>query len=501
MSRLLTLSRSARVSSLPAHVSQRRTVMMGAMGASATHAPKKEGDISSVFVSLSGETREPLAPRFRVLKQDLVAGHEDAVVKSWGRLLRSLREENEIIAANGPGIIPSIEFSDLKNDLERLKGEIKKRGAVVVRGVVDEKEARGYKEEVENYVRKNPSTKAFPADNPQVYELYWSHPQLKARGHPNLLKVQSALMRDLWNKSPSAAISLQPLTYADRLRIRQPGDATFALGPHIDGGSLERWEREGYGKTGTYDAVFRGDWESYDPWEVSARVHAVQDLYNGAGACSMFRMLQGWLSMSSGGPREGTLLVNPLVRHTTAYLLLRPFFQPLREDVEGDEFLREDNWAFTAAENMTSELHGATAGHCQELTGKLHPHLELGKTMVHVPPIKPGDFVAWHADSIHAVDTVHEGKGDSSVMYIPVCALTDQNVWYLKRQREAFLQGLPGPDFPGGKGESEHVGRPGEEAIVGADARRAMGLEKLIVAGEGEGERALIERANKYLGF
>jgi hypothetical protein len=29
----------------------------------------------------------------------------------------------------------------------------------------------------------------------------------------------------------------------------------------------------------------------------------------------------------------------------------------------------------------------------------LHPHLELERTMVHVPRIKPGDFVAWHCDS------------------------------------------------------------------------------------------------------
>ncbi|KAF6838528.1 duf1479 domain protein [Colletotrichum musicola] len=498
MSRLAAVTQARLSARAVSRLPQRRTHMMGA---AAHTAPKKEGDISSVFVSLSGETRETLPDRFRTLKQQLVAGHEDAVVKSWGRLLASLNEETRVIQSRGPAVIPSLDFNNLESDVQKHKSEIKKRGAAVFRGVVDEKEARAYKAEVEEYVRKNPSTKAFPANNPQVYELYWSLPQLKARSHPNMLKTQSVLMRDLWTKSPSAAISLQPLTYADRLRIRQPGDATFALGPHIDGGSLERWERDGYGKTGTYDSIFRGEWESYDAWDVSARVHAVQDLYNGAGACSMFRMFQGWLSMSANGPREGTLLVNPLVQHTTAYLLLRPFFRPLREDVSGEEYLREENWAFTGGEGMDSELHGATQGHCQELTDKLHPHLRLGGSMVHVPHIRPGDFVVWHADGIHAVDMVHEGKGDSSVLYIPVCPLTDQNVGYLKRQREAFLEGLPGPDFPGGKGESEHVDRPGENAVVGKAARQAMGLERLEVAGEGEGERALIERANKHLGF
>ncbi|GKT52241.1 uncharacterized protein ColSpa_12422 [Colletotrichum spaethianum] len=464
MSRLATLPRCRTPSVLRLQQTQRRTVMMGA--AAAQHAPKKEGDISSVFVSLSGAAREPLPDRFRTLKQDLVAGHEDAVVQSWGRLLRALREENETVAAKGPAIIPSVDFRNLDEDVARLKGEIRKRGAAVIRGVVDETEARAYKEEIEAYVRKNPSTKAFPADNPQVYELYWSLPQLKARAHPNMLKTQATLMHGLWDAAPGAAISMQPLTYADRLRIRQPGDASFALGPHIDGGSVERWERDGYGRGGgTYEAVFRGEWEAYDPWDVTARVEAVQDLYNGAGACSMFRMFQGWLSISACGPREGTLLVNPLVQLSTA----------------PEKFLDEDNWAFTGGEAMTSELQGATPGHGQELSDALHPHMELGKTMVHVPRIRPGDFVVWHGDQVHAVDAVHQGAGDSS--------------------REAFLQGLPGPDFPGGKGESEHVGRPGEEAVRGVEARRAMGLERLVAAGETRGERELVERANRVLGF
>jgi hypothetical protein len=37
--------------------------------------------------------------------------------------------------------------------------EIRKRGVVVVKGVVPEVEARAYKGEVEEYVRKNPWTK------------------------------------------------------------------------------------------------------------------------------------------------------------------------------------------------------------------------------------------------------------------------------------------------------------------------------------------------------
>ncbi|KAF6226979.1 hypothetical protein HO133_008420 [Letharia lupina] len=51
----------------------------------------------------------------------------------------------------------------------------------------------------------------------------------------------------------------------------------------------------------------------------------------------------------------------------------------------------------------------------------LHPQLDLQKTMVHIPDIKAGGAVVWLCDTIHAVDKVHMGKSDSSVMYIPIC--------------------------------------------------------------------------------
>lgn len=217
------------------------------------------------------------------------------------------------------------------------------------------------------------------------------------------MKTQKALMTSLWHSSNhDTPISLQtPLSYADRLRIRQPGDAKFSLGPHADGGSVERWEAEGYGRGGVYDAVFRGEWEAYDPWEAAGRVDAVTDLYGGLGSCSMFRMFQGWLSMSTTGPGEGTLLVSPLVKENTVYSLLRPFFRPVRSAAElGDteRFLDVDNWEFTAGDKMTSDLQGATPGHGQEFPQGMHPHLELEKTMVHVPQVRPGDYVIWHYD-------------------------------------------------------------------------------------------------------
>ncbi|EWG53204.1 hypothetical protein FVEG_11682 [Fusarium verticillioides 7600] len=454
---------------------------------------KKEGDISDAFTSLSGAQREPLPDRYRQLKLALLQGREDKIVQSWKKLLRELKRENEIVANKGPGVIPQIEFKDLEKRNDALREEVKKRGVVVVRGVVPEGEARAYKAEVEEYVARNPSTRAFPPHDPQVYELYWSPPQLKARSHPNFLSVQQNLM-SLWHTTSPTSISLsQPFSYADRLRIRQPGDASFALGPHIDGGSVERWEPEGYGAGHVYDSILQGNWETYDPWDASGRVDAVNNRYDGLGACSMFRMWQGWMSMSRTKPREGTLLVNPLVKLSMAYVLLRPFFKA-RSGSLGEGYLEEGNWELMR--DVDSELQGATPGTGQELTGELHPHLELERTMVHVPEIRPGDFVAWHCDTIHSVDKVHAGKADSSVLYIPICPITAQNAEYMVRQREAFLRGTPGPDFPGGAGEAGHVGRGTAEMLDGA-ARRAMGLSALRTEGEGD----VVREANRILGF
>jgi hypothetical protein len=214
---------------------------------------------------------------------------------------------------------------------------------------------------------------------------------------------------NVWHSNdPDALISTSnPLSYADRIRIRQPGDAGFALGPHVDGGSVERWEKNGYGISDVYNKIWAGEWEDYDPWESSCRLPAVTDLYQGAGACSMFRMFQGWLSMSKTAPGEGTLQVNPMIKLTTAYTLLRPFFRaikPFDVDISGQpskEYLDPSNWEFEP--EYTATIQGANPGHGQELNESLHPHLNLSETMVHIPTIEPGDFVVWHCDGMFSV--------------------------------------------------------------------------------------------------
>ncbi|KAL8634418.1 MAG: hypothetical protein Q9228_007987 [Teloschistes exilis] len=184
-----------------------------------------------------------------------------------------------------------------------------------------------------------------------------------------------------------------------------------------------------------------------------------------------------------------------MIKEATAYFLLRPFFSPGRLD----------NW--TLENPTTSFLQGAVPANCQELNPSLHPHLGLEDTMVHIPRVRPGDYVAWHCDTIHAVDKVHGGASDSSVMYIPACPLTEANAEYLARQRETFAEGLPAPDFPSSsEGESQHRGRLTPEYVmenISLEAQRAMGLVAFPVEAKGvlQQERRVMTRANAILGF
>ena len=344
-----------------------------------------------------------------------------------------------------------------------------------------------------------------------MYELYWTSSQIRARAHPNLILAQKFLSQIYHSSDPSALISNAcPVAYADRLRIRQPGDSGFALGPHVDGGSVERWEENGYG--GVYDAIFRGQWEEYDPWESSCRVPVRSDLYNSAGGCSMYRMFQGWVALSNIAPGEGHLKVLPLLQMATAYFLLRPFFNAtIVKDPSSNCYLDSSNWSPEPVPTPT--LQGAVPGAGQELNAVLHPHLDLNNSMTSVPSVKPGDYVVWHSDTVHAVDTTHNGSTDSSVLYIPTCPLTMSNAKYMARQRDSFWLGKPAPDFPGSGGVGPEYGsiwgsdREGamwglSTAVLGVEGRRGMGLEKWDEAEtETHGEAEVVRQANKILGF
>ena len=150
----------------------------------------------------------------------------------------------------------------------------------------------------------------------------------------------------------------------------------------------------------------------------------------------MFRCWQGWTSLSKTGPGEGTLKVLPMLPIASAYILLRPFFRP--KDTSSSSLAFED-WEINLE---STAFPGSVPGKGQELNEATHPHLRLDKTMISVPEIEPGDQVyctyhriyrhlyllmVWilgHCDVVHAVESEHRGKEDSSVLYIPAVPLS-----------------------------------------------------------------------------
>ncbi|ODN76798.1 hypothetical protein L202_05400 [Cryptococcus amylolentus CBS 6039] len=479
---------------------------------------REEGDISSVFSSLSGEKERTLPPRFAELKRSIIGdeANQQRLVASWGRLTQHLAKVAHEIESGQQDCIPETTYDEFINHrTPGLEQRIKTCGSVIIRDVVDEQTALNWLADLKSYIDLNPSVKGFPEKDKQVFELYWSRSQLSARSHPRAMAVQRALL-GLFSHTPTDLVSLHiPITYADRLRIRHPGDAQFALGPHADGGSVERWEDETYRRV--YHSVLEGRWEEFDSWTIGERAQARQSMYDGPGSCGVFRAFQGWTSMSNTGPNEGTLQVYPLIKELSAYTMLRPLFrQQPRTDLDRDGYLAPANWELDLE---TSRFPGSPLARCQEYNDTTHPHLELDRTMIAIPRVKPGDQAWWHGgefnksicqgtpelmtdkDVIHAVEKVHNGKGPSAVMYIPAVPLTLQNAAYVNDQKQTFLKGKPGPDFPGGAGESDFEGRGQVEDIESLEGRRAMGLEPFDVSGSlASGEREVRKQANTIIG-
>ncbi|ODA80916.1 hypothetical protein RJ55_03876 [Drechmeria coniospora] len=390
-----------------------------------------------------------------------------------------------------------------------------------------------------------------PRQDPTCLDCFWTPAQVRARAHPNVLYAQRFMM-SLWGPVADKRFATHlPIAYVDRIRIHgggfgpestggfnandtnaaasnaSPPPANMAFSPpqqnpqsffanqsaddwinalqssagiiaQVDNGSLERWEPDGYGRSGTYDRIFHGRWEDYDPWECSSRVNSTMDLYNGYGACTIFRMFQGLLALSTIEP--GMLRLFPSPKLVTAYYLLRPFFTPRtpapasRTGPEWDAYLAASNWRLQREPDTI--IHGAVPGHAQRVTEHWHPHLCLRSSLVTLPTLQPGDYIFWHPDlpyhisngAGHGMQTPSGNAAGadeiSMLVYIPAAPLTQTNALYLARQRKAFQRGYPGPDFDSaGTGfvAEDPSTRPGEsemEFVGGIDGLRAMGLAR-----------------------
>jgi hypothetical protein len=285
---------------------------------------------------------------------------------------------------------------------------------------------------------------ALKAGKPQVFNVYWSRPQVMARQDARLAETRAFLDR-LW-KYEGVFNPDRQCTYADRVRRRQPGDKTLGLSPHMDAGTVERWIDPGYQKV--YENIFAGDWPGYDPFDATHRLdtHEIPS----PAVCSMFRTYQGWTALTRQGPKDGTLRLIPIAQGI-AYVLLRA----LQDDVD------------------EADLCGAAPGRALGVSPEWHPDLIAG--LVSIPEVMPGDTVFWHTDICHAVGDEHKGSEYASVIYIGSAPDCPKNRAYLPKQRQAFLQGRSAPDFAVMDFEVDFKGRATEADLTGL-GRAQMGF-------------------------
>jgi hypothetical protein len=306
---------------------------------------------------------------------------------------------------------------------------MRKSGCAVVRGVFPADLARDWFAQVGEYLETNHYEQlegekrsldkyfsALKAGKPQVFNVYWSRPQVMARQDARLAETRAFLDR-LWRYEGVFNPDRQ-CTYADRVRRRQPGDKTLGLSPHMDAGTVERWIDPGYQQV--YENIFAGDWRGYDPFDATHRLNTHE--IPSPAVCSMFRTYQGWTALTRQGPKDGTLRLIPIAQGI-AYVLLRA----LQDDVD------------------EADLCGAAPGRALGVSPEWHPDLIAG--LVSIPEVMPGDTVFWHTDICHAVGDEHTGSEYASVIYIGSAPDCPKNRAYLPKQRQAFLQGRSAPDF------------------------------------------------------
>jgi hypothetical protein len=406
-----------------------------------------EFDVADQIVAF----KQSMAPRRDVLKR-AYNDVKDAVS----------RAADKIRAANDAGrsTIPEVDYRDIADGKvsDTTRAAIRSTGCAVVRGVFPQTQASEWFDEVGHYLEDNEYEKkevekrsldkyfsALKAGRPQIFNVYWSKPQVLARQDEKLAQTRSFLDR-LWINYDGIFDPDLQCAYADRVRRRQPGDKTLGLSPHMDAGTVERWIDPGY--QAVYERVFAGDWRGYDPFDARHRLET-REIPSPAVA-SVFRTYQGWTALTAQGPKDGTLRVVPIAEGIS-YVLLRA----LQEDVP-------DN-----------DLCGAAPGRALGIRPEWHGEMMAGT--VSIPQVGPGDTVWWHTDICHSVADEHAGKEYASVIYIgsaPDCA---KNRAYLPGQKAAFLAGKSPPDFAQMNFEVDFNGRA-TEADLTPLGRRQMGF-------------------------
>ena len=361
------------------------------------------------------------------------------------KYIKSEIEEISKLKASKKSIIPEISFNQISNRNTQIVESIKKRGCVIIRDVFENLTIERLNNDLEKYIeennyyddqkKKSGLDKYFSdlkSSKPQIMGLYWSKAQMEIRHSENMLKVKNWL-NNLWiykNDEYEVFDPNKELSYADRVRRREPGDNTLGLSPHCDAGSVERWSDDYYQKI--YKDIFSDDFLKFNPFDAKYRDKTTE--FESPAVAHVFRTFQGWTALTEQGPNDGTLQLIPIAK-AMAYILTRA----LLDDVPKDE------------------LCGSKLGKALSVNKEYHSLLLEG--LISIPIMKPGDTVWWHPDVVHAVEEKHLGKNYSNVVYVGSTPYCKKNLDYVRKQAKKFLKGESPPDFAAEDFETNYKGR------------------------------------------
>ena len=361
------------------------------------------------------------------------------------KYIKSEIEEISKLKASKKSIIPEISFNQINERNTKFVESIKKRGCVIVRDVFENLTIERLNNDLEKYIeennyyedqkKKSGLDKYFSdlkSSKPQIMGLYWSKAQMEIRHSENMLKVKKWL-NNLWiykNDEYEVFDPSKELSYADRVRRREPGDNTLGLSPHCDAGSVERWSDDYYQKI--YKDIFSDNFLKFNPFDAKYRDKTTE--FESPAVAHVFRTFQGWTALTEQGPNDGTLQLIPISK-AMAYILTRA----LLDDVPKDE------------------LCGSKLGKALSVNKEYHSLLLEG--LISIPNMKPGDTVWWHPDVVHAVEDKHLGKNYSNVVYVGSTPYCKKNLDYVRKQAKKFLKGESPPDFAAEDFETNYKGR------------------------------------------
>ena len=380
--------------------------------------------------------------------KDILKKKSKDYIQNFNNIKRYIDIEIEEIKRSkdlNQSIIPEINFDSIEGNNEELIKKVKQRGCVIVRNVFNEQVINTLNKKLEEYInindyftdqkKKSDLDKYFSdlkSGKPQIFGLYWSKTQIEIRHSEQMAKVKKWL-NNLWvyeNDEYKVFDPNRELSYADRVRRREPGDDTLGLSPHCDAGSVERWTDSSYQKI--YKDIFSDNFINYDPFDAKYRDRVIE--FESPAVAHVFRTFQGWTALTEQGPNDGTLQLIPIAKGM-AYILTRALLDDVSEN----------------------ELCGSKLGKALSVNKEYHELLLKG--LVSIPKMRPGDTIWWHPDVVHAVEDKHLGKKYSNVVYVGATPYCKKNLDYTVKQTKKFLEGKSPPDFAPEDYEINYKGR------------------------------------------